>query len=80
MKEYIKIYSINVAAFLLMVGKVEPIIELDHTGQAYFLFPNTTEISFMIQVYRMNRVSVDLKDYLAAYREIRQKIRKIRNA
>jgi len=74
--KYNKLYSINLVAFLyLMTGEL-PLLEGDAaTKQTYFLVEDTQKNSLLIQIYRNNRVSVDLKGYLAAYRHIRQLMR-----
>ena len=72
--KYIKIYSVNVAAYLYLLAKIEPILQLDDKGSVYFLFNDTPEISLMINVYRGNQVSVNLKGFLNAYRVIRSKM------
>ena len=70
-----KLYSINLVAFIYMVSKMEPTLGKDHMGNIYFLYPDTNDITLLINIYRRNRVSVDLKEYLTAYRHIRGLIR-----
>lgn len=75
-----KIYSVNLAAFVYLVSKIEPRIGFDWRDQAFFLFPDDTSISLIINVYRNNRVSVDLKDYLSAFKYIRTLMSKAKAA
>lgn len=78
MKTMNKYYSVNLVAFIYMISKIEPVIEKDHLGQVYFLYESAPNITILTNIYRNNHVSVDLKDYLAAYRTIRGKMRAIK--
>jgi hypothetical protein len=73
-----RIYSVNLAAFIYMVAKIQPSLDADVQGQVFFLFPDTPEVSLIIGIYRKNHVSVDLKEYLSSYRYIRDLIKKHR--
>jgi len=70
-----KIFSINLAAFIYLVSKIEPRLSKDQNGNVFFIFPNDPSVSLIINVYRGNRVNVDLKDYLESYRYIRSMMR-----
>jgi len=69
--KYTKLYSVNLTAFIYLISKLEPMTQIDAKGEIYFLFPDTPEISLLINIYRSNRVSIVLKDYLSAFRHIR---------
>jgi hypothetical protein len=69
--KYAKLYSVNLVAFIYLVSKIEPITDINDKNEVFFLFPDTPEISLLINVYRSNRVSIDLKDYLGSFRHIR---------
>lgn len=70
-----KIYSVNLAAFLFMIRHLEPTLDKDANGSVYFLFPDDMTTTLIINTYRRNRVSVDLKEYLSSYRHIRNMMR-----
>ena len=70
-----KIYSINLASFIYLVAKIEPEVLLNESGQAFFIFPDNQTISLIINIYRRNSISVDLKAYLGCYKHIRDLVR-----
>lgn len=70
--KYRKIYSLNLAAYILMINKVEPQLAKDASGTIYFLFPDTETITFLINSYRVGNPMVGLKDLTAAYKHIRK--------
>lgn len=73
-----KLFSVNLVAFIYMITKKEPELGFDPTGKTYFIYPATLQNTLIINVYRNNHVSVDLKDYLSAYRHIRSLMRSVK--
>ena len=79
--EYYKIYSLNLAAFILMITKIEPILTHDEEkgkGFVNFLYPVCDEVRLIKQIYKQTNVSVDLHSYLNAYKDIRMMISEYR--
>jgi hypothetical protein len=76
-----KIYSLNLAAFLLLTTGIVPLTEKDpiDPSRIYFIFPNTPSTAFVIQAYRRTNVSIDLHNYLQCYRKIRNLTRTAKN-
>ena len=73
-KEYYKIYSLNLAAFLMMITGIKPILsdgKGKDSGYVSFLFPVCDEVRLVKQVYKQSNISVDLHSYLNAYKDIR---------
>lgn len=69
--KYAKLYSVNLIAFIFMISKVEPLTQTDEKGEVYFLYEDSAELTLLINIYRSNHVSVDLKEYLTSFRHIR---------
>ena len=75
-KQYYRVYSINMAAFILMTTSIEPILQRDEkTKFTNFLFPVGDELRLVIYMYKKGNVSVDLHTYLGCYKEIRRLIK-----
>jgi len=73
-----KIYSLNMVAFLYMVLKKFPRVYKDDEGLTYFVYDDSNEVSLLINVYKNTKVTVDLHEYLVAYREIRVLMKTVR--
>ena len=73
-----KIYSTNLAAFIYMVSHIEPITQVDYNGTVYFLYDETPEMTLLINMYKNNHVSVDLKQYINCFRYIRSLMKRTR--
>ena len=67
-----KIYSLNLAAFIYMITHLEPHLYEDEMGKISFLYPDTSEITLLINIYRKNQISVNLKEFLNAFRTIKK--------
>lgn len=71
-----KIFSINLAAYLLMVTELKPEYGIDEeTGSIYFVFPEVAAIKIAISEFRYGKPLVKLHDYLDAIRIIRNEMR-----
>lgn len=66
-----KFYSINLVAFIYMIVKELPKAYKDDTGLIYFVYPDSTTINMLINVYKRTKVQVDLHEYLLAFKQIR---------
>lgn len=68
------IYSLNLAAFLTMRGHQSTMIGTDVEGKQFFLFLSSVHVSNDIADYRNTTTTVNLAEYLAAYRAVRLSI------
>lgn len=73
-----KFYSVNLVAFIYMITKTMPIAQKDLDGLIYFVYEDSETISLLVNVYKRTRVDVDLHNYLAAFRDIRQLMRTLK--
>lgn len=71
-----RIFSINLAAYLVMVTELQPDFGVDEeSGSTYFMFPEVAAVKIAINEFRFGRPLVKLHDYLSAIRTIRNEMR-----
>lgn len=71
-----RIFSINLAAYLLMVTELKPEYGTDEdSGATYFVFPEVAAVKIAIGEFRYGKPLVKLHDYLDAIRTIRGEMR-----
>ena len=77
-----KIFSINLISYLRLNGHKEQAIgiadEPGDSGNVWFSFPETEEVAKSIREYKTGNVNVNLRDLTVQFREIKQKIREVR--
>lgn len=74
-----KIFSINLAAYLLMVTELKPTYGTDEeTGSIYFVFPEVAAVKIAIAEFRFGKPLVKLHNYLDAIRTIRGEMRQFK--
>ena len=71
-----RIFSINLAAYLLMTTELQPAYGTDEvSGATYFMFPEVAAVKIAIAEFRFGKPLVKLHDYLGAIRIIRNEMR-----
>jgi hypothetical protein len=76
MKHTPRVFSINLAAYLLMTTELKPEYGTDEeTGSTYFVFPEVAAVKIAIAEFRYGKPLVKLHDYLSAIRTIRNAMR-----
>ncbi len=71
-------YSLNQAAYLIMLGYTYQIKFDEETARFYLVFPESGEIYNDIKEYKSKNVTVNLFGFTRAYKKIRDEIRSIR--
>ena len=69
-----RIYSLNLAAYIMMVTGEEPKIG-NEEDLYYCVFPQNSAVSAAIAEYKLE---AELHDYLESYRELRERINSCR--
>lgn len=74
MNTYVKkMFSLNLAAYVLYSTDIIPEIKRDETtNTCYCIFPECEGVQIAIRQYRDNKATVQLKEFLEALKEIRQ--------
>lgn len=76
-----RIFSINLAAYLVMTTELEPEYGIDEdSGATYFMFPEVAAVKIAIAEFRFGKPLVKLPDYLGAIRTIRNEMRQRKGA
>jgi hypothetical protein len=75
MNEERKIYSINLAAYLIATTDLLPKIEYDSASRTYyFVFPQTQGVSWSIDKYKNGNPTIRLHSFLKAIKQVRESI------
>jgi len=75
MNESKKIFSINLAAYLITVTDLLPQIIYDNvSGQFYFVFPETQGVNWSIEKYKNGNPTIKLHSFLKAIKQVRESI------
>lgn len=68
-----RIFSINLAAYLLMATELMPELYKSEDSEAiYFVFPEVAAVKIAIGEFRYGKPLVKLHEYLAAIRQLRE--------
>lgn len=74
MDKYIpRMYSLNLAAYIVLVTGLFPEIEFDsESATYYFVFPQCSAVGIAINEFRNGKPLVKLNDFLEKIRQLRQ--------
>lgn len=74
-----RIYSLNLAAFIIASTGLEPEVKLEEETNLYYCkFPENEEVSNCIAAFRQPQVQVDLHSFINTFRELKAKIKALR--
>ena len=71
-----KIYSLNLMAFITMETRIVPTF-YKQEKLIYALFPELPEVEEAINSYRDSNTTVNLHNYLAQFKKLRQLIKEV---
>lgn len=73
-----RIYSLNLAAYLIMQGHIDYVIKQDSENLKFYFVFKDNEVGKDILTYKSDCVMVDLHQFSTSYRKLRREIDKIR--
>lgn len=67
-----RMYSLNLAAYILTVTSLVPDVKIDETTHtAYFVYPECNAVNAAIKEYKAGTATVNVKSFLSAIKQLR---------
>lgn len=73
-----RMYSLNLAAYVITATDLEPQVEVDETTHtAYFIYPECAAVAIAVNKYKAGYPYIDLHKFLAAIKRLRTKMTEV---